>query len=100
MLERLIHALVNSTNEAADDLLVEALRLGNESEQAPALDALLRRDNVHGLSGVIGQYERLPQRLQLHILERIKQFHGALRECGRSDSSQLRAAAMKLIALG
>src|SRR5437868_5468025 len=98
MLERLIHALVNSTNEAADDLLVEALRLGSEQEQAIALDALLKRQSVHGLSGVVGHFDRLPERLQLHVLEQIGEFHPALRECGRSDTPALRLAAMKLIA--
>jgi len=33
MLDRLIHALVQSKNEAADDLLLQALRLGTAPEQ-------------------------------------------------------------------
>jgi hypothetical protein len=36
---RFILALIESENEAADDLLLEALRLGNPQEQAVALDA-------------------------------------------------------------
>ena len=45
-------------------------------------------------------YHTLPQPLQIDILNRIKQFHHALRECGRSDDVNVRLAAMKLIALG
>src|SRR4051812_22936688 len=100
MLDRLVNALVNSPNEAADDLLLEALRLGNEGERGVALRALMRRKAVRGLSGVIGQYDRLPESLQETILSGIREFHHALRECGRSDDVELRMAAMRLIALG
>ena len=34
MLDRLLQALVASENEAADDVLLEALTLGNETEKA------------------------------------------------------------------
>ena len=53
MLHRLIHALVQSNNEAADDLLLQALRLGNAPEQQVALDALLKRETSRGLSGAV-----------------------------------------------
>jgi HEAT repeat protein len=100
MLQRLIHALIDTRNEAADDVLLEALELGDEREQAQALDALLRRKTVRGLSGVVAQFEALPPPLQQSILDNIKQFHPALRESGRSQNPALRLAAMKLIALG
>jgi hypothetical protein len=98
--DRLIAALVQSKNEAADDALLEALRLGNEPERAVALDALFQRKTVHGLSGVIGQFEELPEALQAEILGHIKLLHHALRAAGRSDRTELRLAAMRLIALG
>ena len=88
MVDRLIAALVESENEAADALLVDALRLGNESEQTRVLDALVQRQKVRGLSGVIAQYDSLPQSLQIGVLRQIKAFHSALRECGRSDAEQ------------
>jgi HEAT repeat protein len=100
MIDRLISALVSSPNQAADDLLLEALRVGSVQEQGVALDALIRRETTRGLGGVIGMYHTLPQPLQIDILNRIKQFHHALRECGRSDDVNVRLAAMKLIALG
>src|SRR5215212_10397587 len=100
MLDRLINALVQSDNEAADDLLLEALRLGNEGEQNVALGALMRRKTVRGLSGVVGRYDQLPEGLQQTILSNVREFHHALRECGRSDDHALRTAAMRLIALG
>src|SRR5204863_881977 len=62
--------------------------------------ALSRRQSRRGLSGVIGQFGALPEPLQLQILGNIKTFHHALRECGRSERSELRLAAMKLIAIG
>jgi HEAT repeat protein len=100
MIDQLVSALVESDNAAADALLLDALRLGAPPEQAIALDALIRRETKYGLSGVIGLYDALPEPLQLEILNRIKPFYHALRECGRGADSELRLAAMKLIAIG
>src|SRR3954471_17570836 len=100
MLDRLIHALVQSKNEAADDVLSEALRVGTEREQRLALAALVRRRTVRGLSAVVGRYGALAEPLQLYVLRNVRLFHPALRECGRSDDMPLRLAALKLIALG
>src|SRR4051812_7358012 len=103
MLERLLNSLILSKNQAADDVLLEALRLGNEREQRVALDGLMRRKTVRGLGGVIGLYANLagatpasPDRstqtratqaspLQLLVLENIRDFYHALCECGRSN---------------
>jgi HEAT repeat protein len=100
MYDRLLDTLVASKNEAADDVLLEALRLGVEREQRAVLWALLRRRTVRGLSGVIANFERLSESLQAHVLRNIKLLHPALRECGRSDDVAMRLAALKLIALG
>jgi HEAT repeat protein len=99
MLQQLLQALVESKNEAADDVLLEALSLGTEPEKTVALGALLRRKEVRGLSGVIEQYDALPEPLQQGVIANIGVFHHALRECGRSDRNEARLAAMKLIAL-
>ncbi|HVT87224.1 MAG TPA: HEAT repeat domain-containing protein [Tepidisphaeraceae bacterium] len=99
MIDRLIHALVESKNAAADDVLLEALRLGQPVEQSLALNALIQRQKTHGLCGIIEVYDSLPQDLQLDILKHIGIFHHAIRECGRSDHAEIRLAAMKLIAL-
>jgi len=66
MVPSLVQALVSSQNEAADDVLLEALRLGNEAEQAVALEALFKRQTVHGLSGVVARYEALPDSVFKH----------------------------------
>jgi HEAT repeat protein len=100
MLNRLINALVNSKNEAADDLLLQALRLGLLGEQQLALEALLRRRSSRGLSGIIGHYDSLPEPLRLLVLENIGVFNHALAECGRSAELPVRLAAMRLIAVG
>src|SRR3954470_4770474 len=85
MIQRLLLALVETKNEAADAGLLEALRLGNEREQAAVLDALLERKDARRLKGVIGLSAYLPEPLQLLILANVKHFHHALRECGRSN---------------
>ncbi|HRK32674.1 MAG TPA: HEAT repeat domain-containing protein [Tepidisphaeraceae bacterium] len=99
MIDQLINALVESRNEAADDTLLEALRVGNEVEQSMAMGALLRRKTVHGLSGIITAYESLSQQLQLQVLASAGHLHHALRECGRSELSERRVAALRLIAV-
>ena len=100
MLDRLLHALVLTKNEAADDLLLQALRLGIESEQRTALDALLRRKTVHGLRGILGLNDALPESLQAQVMANLETFARVLAECGRAEEARLRLAAMKLIAVG
>ena len=100
MHDQVIQVFVDSDNAAADDVLLEGLRLGNDAEKAVILDALFRRQAVRGLGGVIAYFERLPAPLQQWVLAHIRQLHHALRECGRSDSPDMRLAALKLIALG
>jgi HEAT repeat protein len=100
ILDRLIQTLVDSKNEAADDLLLEGLRLGADHEKTAMLDALVRRATVRGLTGVITMFDSLQQPLQIEVLKQIKAFHSSLRECGRSEDASLRLGAMKLIAMG
>ena len=100
MIDQILNALIASENEAADDVLLEALRLGAEPEQAMALGALIKRGTVHGLSGVVARFASLPEALRATCLREIKQFHHALRECGRSNQPAVRLAAMSMIALG
>lgn len=96
----LLLALIRSKNEAADDVLVECLRFGNETEQLRALEAIIDKKSVRALVGVLGLFDRLPEALQLLVLKQIKVFHTAIREAGRSDDPPTRVAAMKLIAMG
>ncbi len=97
---RLISALVASKNEAADELLLEALRSGNLGEQKLMIETLIRRGTVRGLGGIIGLYGSLDDSLKLAVLEQIKHFYHAIRECGRSEDLDRRLAALRLIALG
>ena len=99
MHEELVDGLVQSENEAADELLLEGLRLGAEVEQMVVLNAIFQRKRIRGLSGVVELYDSLSQRLQLYVTANINLLHHALRECGRSDRSEVRQAAMKLIAI-
>ena len=100
MLHEVIEVLVRSENAAADDVLLEALRLGNEEEKQTALSALLRRKRDAGLSGIVAQYGDLPQPVQLVVLENVRLFRTALRDCVRSKTPATAIAAMKLVALG
>lgn len=100
MLHDLLRALIASPNLAADDVLVDALRVGQSHEQPIIMAALLARKSVRGLSGVIELYEKLPERLQVDVLENIGEFHPAIRECARSEVPERRISAMKIIAHG
>jgi hypothetical protein len=100
MLQQLAQTLLSTDNQAADDLLLQALRLGSPSEQQTVLELLLRRKTSRGLAGVIGLYDRLPEALRDRVVEKIRDFHHAIAECGRSDQSSLRVGAMRLIAQG
>ena len=51
--DQLLLALIRSRNEAADDVLTDALRIGNDVEKARMLDALIQRKSTRGLGGVI-----------------------------------------------
>src|SRR5215212_3089234 len=100
MLSRLVQALVDSKNEAADGVLLEALQVGNDAEKALALNAIFRRGTVKALSGVIEQYSELPASLQSMMLGNVKQLHAALRECSKSHHQKTVLAAIRLISAG
>ncbi len=97
-LQKLLSLLVSSDNQAADDLLLEALRVGNEQERAIALEAITRRANTHGLFGVLEQFADLPQSLQKMVVAKSQAFYFALSDAGRSDKRSARIAAMRIIA--
>ena len=82
-MDQLIQALVDSKNEAADDVLLEALRLGSVQEKTLVLAGLIRRRTARGLAGVIGVYDTLPEPRQIEVLQDIRVFYSALRECAR-----------------
>src|SRR5512138_278925 len=100
MLSELVQRLVDTNNEAADEVLLEALRLGSEAERALALNALMRRKTVKGLTGVIEQYNALSMPAHLNIIQNIKLFHAALRDSARSINPAISTVAIKLIAQG
>src|SRR3954470_17985361 len=100
MLSQLVQALVESSNEAADEVLLEALRAGNEAEKALALNALFRRATLKALSGIVEQYNDLPASLQAVVLGNVKMLHPALRESSRSAQQKVALAAIRLIAAG
>src|SRR4051812_1334428 len=100
MLSRLVQALVDSKNEAADEVLLEVLRAGNDAEKALALNSVFRRGTVKSMAGVVEQYSELPAVLQAFVLANVKQLHAALRECARSKHQKTVLAAIRLISAG
>ena len=75
MVEQLLRTLIASKNEAADDVLIDALRVGNAQEQIVVLGAILARKSIRSLRGTVELYERLPESTQNQILANIGQFH-------------------------
>jgi HEAT repeat protein len=97
-LQKLLSLLVSADNQAADDLLLEALRVGNDHERAIALEALTRRANSHGLFGVLELFDQLSPKTQKLIIDKATTFYFVLSDAGRSDNHAARLAAMKIIA--
>jgi HEAT repeat protein len=92
--------LARSTNEAADDVLLDALRLGGATEQPAVLRAILDRANVRSTSGVVELYDKLPDSLQRDVLRNLGKLYPALRDMARSDITIRRLAAINLIGIG
>jgi HEAT repeat protein len=99
MVDQVLASLIASENEAADDVLLEALRVGEGVEKTRALDALLQRKTPTGIFGLLLQFKDLSHELRLVVLQRSDDLYHQLPEAGRSDDPQLRQAAIRVIAL-
>ncbi|HEX8342041.1 MAG TPA: HEAT repeat domain-containing protein [Tepidisphaeraceae bacterium] len=97
-LQKLLGLLLTSPNEAADDVLVEALRIGNEHEQMQALEALIRRGHARGLTGVLKQFAALAPNVQRRVVANARAFYFVLGDAGRGQGKPPRLAAMNVIA--
>ncbi|MGC4031618.1 MAG: HEAT repeat domain-containing protein [Tepidisphaeraceae bacterium] len=97
-LSRLLSALGRSDNGAADDTLLEALRLGNESEQPAILETLISRGTTLSHQGVLAAYADLPERLQNTVVRESNKLYHALSQGGRSPEKAVRIAAIRIIA--
>ena len=99
-LDRVISALVDSKNEAADDVLLDAVSLGNLAEQGLAVNALFRRRTTHGLVGLVARFPDLEDAVATRVLKEVRLLSHAIREAGRSGRSGVRLAAIKVIVAG
>lgn len=100
MLERLLQSLIAADNEAADDVLLEALRLGSPPEQTRCLEALLRRRTPTGVFGLLERFPELPSSLRLTIVEHAAgDLYHLLPEAGRADDPAVRKGALRVIAM-
>lgn len=77
---------------------MDALRVGMPQEQLPVLGALLARNSVRGLIGIVEQFGQLTPALQREVVANVKTLHGAIREAGRSTEPGARLGAIQLIA--
>ena len=96
-LDQVIAALVQSTNGAADDALLEALRVGSPPEVARALEGLFQRRTTAALNGVVERYGDLPAELRPRVLEHLDLLLTAVREVGRGGESDGRLSAVRLV---
>jgi ribosome biogenesis protein Tsr3 len=96
-LQKLLNLLISADNQAADDLLLEALALGNEYERKIALEAITRRANGYGLMGVLHQFADLPPSVQKMVIDKSAVFYFVLSEAGRGDDRAARLAAIQVI---
>jgi HEAT repeat protein len=96
-LDQVIAALVQSTNGAADDALLEALKVGTPPEVARALDGLFQRRTTAALNGVVERYADLPAELRPGVLEHLDLLMTAVREVGRDGVSDARLSAIRLV---
>jgi hypothetical protein len=97
-LDQVIAALVQSTNGAADDALLEALRVGSPPEAARALDGLFQRRTTAALYGIVERYADLPPGLRPRVVERVGDLLTAVREVARNGESDGRLSAVRLVA--
>ena len=97
-LRLLLAAIRRAEDRAADDLLLEALRLGNDDEKAVVLDTLIERGTAASLGGVLALYATLPERLRNVVVKHATTFYHALSHAGRSPDKPTRLAAIEIIA--
>ena len=97
-LDQVIAALVRSTNGSADDVLLEAVRVGAPTEAARALGGLFQRGTAAALAGIVARYADLPTELRPLVADRVGQLDEAVRDAGRTGDADARRSAVRLIA--
>ena len=90
--------LARHKSPAADDLLLDAARLGNDAERAAAVESLLHRATPRGLVGLVELFATLPEALRRRVGESAEVLVGAVARCARSDESATRVAAAGFVA--
>ena len=96
-LAKLLSALIASENQAADDLLLEALRVGDANEKRGVIETIISRANAASLNGVLKQFNDLPKLCQAQVLTNVRAFYHVLSEAGRSKDKAIRLAAIQII---
>ena len=89
--------LARHKSPAADELLLDAARLGDEAERGAAIESLLHRGTARGLAGLVELFRDLPESLRRRLGESAETLSHAVARCSRSDDPAVRVAAAEFI---
>ena len=90
--------LVRHPSGAADEVLLEALRLGDPGEQSAALEAILQGLGATGLAGAMAMYADLPAGLRRRLAGEVDALAGAAAGCSHGESDGPRISVTRFIA--
>lgn len=98
MIGSLYKVVCAQETSAADEVLLEVLRLGDADEAAAAAEALLRRKREAGLVGLFAAWNRLPAELQTRLVASADQLTAAAAKGTRHGSEEARAGIAAFVA--
>ena len=90
--------LARHASPAADELLLEAARVGSDAERAAAVESLLHRGTPRGLAGLVELFDKLPDASRRRLGDCADALANAVARCARSDETLTRVAAARFVA--
>jgi len=92
--------LRESTDPAADDALLAALRQADPPTALAVIETLLVRQSRRGLFGLVESFHLLEEQLRQAVILDVDRLFGVLREAAQSRDEQLRLNVLSLIQEG